>query len=100
METMILNTNNLRTDAVLLAAGSDRMRVVLRNGNDTIELQREGGQWISEDGSAFELEAWIVDSCPGSQKPCGELPWRVDGALRAWLHQANLINTGSGNLSA
>jgi len=65
MDMILLEVNGLRTDALLLALGSDRMRVAFRNGDDAIELRREGEQWISEEGSTFVAEAWITDSCEG-----------------------------------
>jgi hypothetical protein len=81
MEVLLRGADGLRTDAVLLAAGRDRMRFALRNGNDAIELRREGEQWISEDGSAFEFDAWIADSCRGFETlPGGLLRW----TLAAW----------------
>jgi hypothetical protein len=69
MEMILLDASGLRTDAVLLAAGTDRLRVVLKNGKDTIELRREGEQWISEDGGAFEFDAWIAGTWPGQETP-------------------------------
>ena len=69
METILLDANGLRTDALLLAAGSNRLRIILRNGPDTIELRRESEQWVSEAGRIFEFEAWIASSCLGLENP-------------------------------
>jgi len=99
METILLDANGLRTEAVLLAVGNGRMRVVLRNGSDTIELRREDEQWISEDGDTFTFEAWIASGRPGVETSY-DAPWRrVDRAFGAWLQQVNL-GTGSANLLA
>jgi hypothetical protein len=73
MEMILLGADGLRTDAVLLAADSDRMRVILRNGKDAIELRREGEQWISDDGRAFEFDAWIAGSCESLETRSGGL---------------------------
>ena len=67
MEMILLDANGLRMDAVLLAAARDRMRVALRNRRDTIELRREGGLWVSENGSTFEFEAWIAGGFPSEE---------------------------------
>ena len=84
METILLDANGLCMDAVLLAAGRDRMRVVLRDGNDTLELRWDDGRWVAEDGRTFQFEAWIagsysaaaVPSCepsPPLARACGEM---------------------------
>ena len=80
MEMILLDANGSRRDAVLLAAGTDRMRVALRDGKDAIELWRGGEQWISEVGSTFEIEAWIADVGAGMAPPSGELSLRVFAA--------------------
>jgi hypothetical protein len=100
MGAIIIDANGLRMDAVLLAAGNDRMRVVLRGGRDTIELHREGEQWISEDGLAYEFEAWIVDDTSASEVLRTELSRRVDRALGAWIHEASLRCAAGSGLSA
>jgi hypothetical protein len=102
MGAIIIDANGLRMDAVLLAAGNNRMRVVLRDAGDTIELRREGEQWISEDGLTFEFEAWIVDdSSAASELLRTELAGRVDRAFGTWLQEASLAYAaGSRGLSA
>ena len=100
MGAIIIDANGLRMDAVLLAAGNDRIRVVLRGGRDTIELRREGDDWVSEDGFTVEFEAWIVDDSSASEVLRTHLARRVDRAFGAWLHQANLTLAAGGGLSA
>ena len=50
-----------RVEAVLLSATADRMRVVVRNQNDALELHRTGDQWVSDRGSAVEIESLVAD---------------------------------------
>jgi hypothetical protein len=100
METIILDTNGLRNDAVVLAADSDRMRIVLRDGNDTIELRRDGNRWITENGSAVELEAWISSDRPGMDIPSCDLSQRIDEAFGVCVHAAKQMSASSGSLSA
>jgi hypothetical protein len=56
------------------------MRFALRNGKDAIELRREGEQWISEDGRAFEFDAWIAGSGRGFETLPGGLSQRTMAA--------------------
>ena len=48
-----------RAEAILLAAGPDRLRIVLRRRSDTYELRLAGGEWISERGERIEVESLI-----------------------------------------
>ncbi|MBS1858735.1 MAG: hypothetical protein JST11_25415 [Acidobacteria bacterium] len=48
-----------RIEAVLLAAGRERMRVAVDSERDTIELQKVYGVWRTENGEALEIEAMI-----------------------------------------
>lgn len=48
-----------KAEGILLAAGSDRLRVILRELNDTVELQLVEGRWVSEDGDPVEIESMI-----------------------------------------
>jgi hypothetical protein len=47
-------------DGILLAAGTDRMRVVVRRLNETIELRLREGRWISERGERIEIDGWLT----------------------------------------
>jgi hypothetical protein len=47
-------------EAVLLAANSEGMRVVIETQCDTIELHRVDGGWHTERGAAIEIEALIA----------------------------------------
>lgn len=46
-------------EGIVLAAGSNRMRIALREGHDTVELRRAGGQWKAENGTMVEFESLI-----------------------------------------
>ena len=54
-----------RVDALLLSASPKRMRVVVRNQHDTMELHLVGSQWLSDRGSAVEIESLVTDD-PGA----------------------------------
>jgi hypothetical protein len=57
---MILRyANGRREEAVLLRATRERMKVIVRDREDTLELNLIGTQWISESGSAVEIESII-----------------------------------------
>ena len=43
-------------EGLVLAVGSNRMRVALRDRPDTVELRNTGGQWRTDDGGLVELE--------------------------------------------
>ena len=51
--------DGLRIEAVLLAAGRDRMRVAAGAQRDTIELHKVDGCWFTEEGDEIEIEALI-----------------------------------------
>jgi len=43
-------------EGVVLAVDRNRMRVALRDSQDTVELRNSSGQWRSENGGLVELE--------------------------------------------
>ena len=51
--------NGLRVEAVLLAANSQRMRVVVESQRDTVELNRVDACWFTEAGAEIDIEALI-----------------------------------------
>jgi hypothetical protein len=67
-----------RGDGILLAAGRDRLRIVVRRLNETIELCLTGGQWTSEQGDHIEVEGWLADGNTGmagfSSRICQRIP--------------------------
>jgi hypothetical protein len=65
-----------RVDGILLAVGTDRMRIVVRRLNETIELHLTEGQWTSENGELIEVEGCLTASNAGvvdfSSVPVGQ----------------------------
>ena len=61
MHMILLNQNGRRVDAILLAAGRDRMRVVVNNSADTMELRRKNQVWTADNGEPFEFEFMQAD---------------------------------------
>jgi len=68
------------TDAVLLSATPERMRVVVQDQEDTLELCRIGAQWFSEGGSPIEIQSIIADSPAAAASICSEARPRAAGA--------------------
>jgi hypothetical protein len=60
MSIVLRYATRRRVDAILLAASAERMRVVVRNQNDTLELHRVGSRWFSDRGSAVEIESIVA----------------------------------------
>ena len=58
---MILSLPTGRVDGLLLAVGRDRLRVAVPKSNDTVELRREEGRWISDAGETVEIESVLWD---------------------------------------
>jgi hypothetical protein len=67
-------------EAVILARGKNRMRVVVSGFPDTIELRRFGSQWFDEEQQPMELEFLM---CSGSLNECLPAPLPAGIALRA-----------------
>ena len=49
--------SGLRTEAVMLAANCERMRVAIPSQPDTIELHKVDADWFTEKGDEIEIEA-------------------------------------------
>jgi len=49
-----------RVEALVLAAGLRRMRVVVRGRSDTVELELAGSCWLSKTGDCFEIDSAIL----------------------------------------
>ena len=56
----LLKATGERTEAVLLAAGNRRMRVLIPGLSDTTELRFIKDQWWSENGMAVRVESLIA----------------------------------------
>ncbi len=60
MRMMLMFENGLRAEAVLLASGDFRMRVVIRGSDDTAEFRLVKDQWMSEEGVAVDIGSVIM----------------------------------------
>ena len=56
----IQHENGRRSEALLLAAGDERMRLAPRNGLDTIELTLMGERWYDERGRRITINAMVA----------------------------------------
>jgi len=53
---MTIRFQDGRREAVMLASGRDRMRIVTRSKRDAIELHKVDTHWVTEDGDEVEIE--------------------------------------------
>ena len=60
MLLMISYQDGRLVEAIVLAAGMDRMRVSIPDIEDAVELRNIGDGWISERGERVEIEAIIA----------------------------------------
>ena len=67
-------------EGILLAAGPERMRVVVRRLNETIELHRIHGQWQDAHGQLLEVGAWVSNGSPAEVDFASSLAPRVSVA--------------------
>jgi hypothetical protein len=61
MEMLLTYSNGSSVDALLLAAATHTMRVVLHGKSDTSELYEVDGQWFDDAGMAIEIGALTTD---------------------------------------
>jgi len=59
MHVILRYESGHRAEGILLAVTPDRLRVVLQELHDTLELRLFEDRWISEDGASVEIEALI-----------------------------------------
>lgn len=50
-----------RVEAILLSATTDRLRVVVKNDDDTLELHCINDQWFSDQGAPVEIDSLMTD---------------------------------------
>ena len=72
--------SGLRVEAVLLAANTERMRVVIDSQRDTIELHKMDACWYMEDGAEIQLEALIPMAGTGVSAFCDTVYPRISTA--------------------
>ena len=80
MHLILQSPTNRRIDALLLSATPERMRVMVKNRKDTLEFTLVGSQWISDHGSAVEIEALMTDDPNAVARIWCEPHPRVTGA--------------------
>ena len=80
MQMLIRYQSGLRVEAILLAADTERIRVVIKGQRDAAELRRGEAGWLSEDGESIEIEALIPISEADFSRFCEVLRPRVNAA--------------------
>ena len=60
MHLIISAPNSKPCEALVLAVGENRLRVVMAGYTDVLELRRSYGNWSSDLGEV-QVEAWTVD---------------------------------------
>lgn len=79
MYTLIKHPGGVITEAIVLAAEGDRMRIAAAGFQDVMELNRYGGQWFTAEGQAVEFE-FLMSNVPICKTDVGPGP---AGAVRA-----------------
>lgn len=64
VQATICYPDGTRIEAILLSIDGHSMRLISREGDDTMELRLDRGKWSDEHGVAVELEALISDGKP------------------------------------
>ena len=78
MRMTIRCEGGIRVEAVLMAANRERMRIAIPSREDTIELTRGSGSWLTESGEQVEIEAMIpIDGVDVSQFCAAVYPWTM-----------------------
>ena len=85
MRMMIRYQSGLRVEAVLLAANSQRMRVVVESQRDTVELNKVDACWHTEDGAEIEIEALIPIAGTDVSRFCAAVYPRTNAAGRGFM---------------
>jgi len=83
MQMTIRYQNGARSEAVLLAASRERMRLATGSNADTIELQKLDAFWWTERGEQIEIEALIPMSGMDVSQFCAEVYPRAAAAGRS-----------------
>jgi hypothetical protein len=61
MHILLMYQGGRRSEAVVLAASANHMRVAMPGSSDTVELRLVEGRWMTESGAALELGAVLMD---------------------------------------
>jgi hypothetical protein len=60
MHTVLMFSGGRRTDALLLSASPDRLRVAIPGRGDTVEYRMVEGNWVCERGARMEIGALML----------------------------------------
>ncbi len=60
MQAMIRYPNGRRVEALVLSIGRNVIRMVPRQGADTVELRLSYGRWTDESGVPIEFESFVA----------------------------------------
>ena len=60
MQLLLLLESGVRTEAIVLSADENHMRVVAPQAKDAMELRLIKDQWMTEEGDAVDIEAIIA----------------------------------------
>jgi hypothetical protein len=61
MHILLMYQGGRRSEAVVLSASANHMRIVTPGSSDTVELRLVEGRWMTESGAALELGAVLMD---------------------------------------
>jgi len=70
MTMILIYENGIRVEALLLAAGHNRMRVAIPGCKDATELRLLKDQWMSEEGDAVDIESMLMSGASVSRAAC------------------------------
>jgi hypothetical protein len=84
MRMMIQYSSGLRVEAILLAASTERMRIVVMGQRDACELTLRDGCWYTEKKEAITIEALTSVADVDSAQFCAGVYPRTAGAGRSW----------------
>ena len=62
MHMILCYPNGRRVDALLLTVGPESMRAAVRERSETLEFQKIGDSWLSENGERVSIEAMFAVS--------------------------------------
>ena len=61
MHMLMSYESGRRTEALIMSATRDSMRVIVPHKNETFELRQVNGAWLTEKGERVEIEAIVSD---------------------------------------
>ncbi len=82
MHMTLRYSNGRMADCILLAANHNTMRIVVRGGNETVELRLSGENWVSETGEQVEIV--FVAACSPTIPGAGLPPYLRQGDMQPY----------------